>query len=205
MRSCINISIKKDLMVIKVREESELKEVLDSLKKKLPELKKLYKDDETPILVMGKVLKNREMDDIKKVIKKYLDVKIEFETPRMLGLHGIKKTFKKDIATSETKFVRNSLRSGQKEEFEGSIVVLGDVNGGAEVIAGENIVVLGVLRGLAHAGAKGNREAIISAALIESPQIRIANVVKEREKDEIYDCVAKNIAFLNDDDVIEIS
>ena len=35
------------------------------------------------------------------------------------------------------------MRSGQKVEFEGSIVVLGDVNGGAEVIAGENIVILG--------------------------------------------------------------
>jgi len=204
MRSCINVSTQKELIVIKVKEESELKEIIDALKKKLPDLKKLYKDDKTPILIAGKVLKNREMEEIKKCIKKFLDVKIDFETPQILGLHGIKKTFKKEIATSETKFIKNSLRSGQKEEFEGSIVVLGDVNGGAEVIAGENIVVLGVLRGLAHAGAKGNREAIISAASIEAPQLRIANVVKERERDEICEYIIKNMAYLDENDEIII-
>jgi len=52
-------------------------------------------------------------------------------------------------------------------------------------VAGENIVVVGALRGLAHAGAKGNKEAIIAAEIIESPQLRISNIVKEREKEEI--------------------
>ena len=119
-----------------------------------------------------------------------------------IGLYGIRRTFKKEIATSETTFCRNSLRSGQKVEFEGSVVVLGDVNYGAEVIAGENIVVLGNLRGLAHAGAKGNKQAIISASCIEAPQIRISNIVKECEKsdeDEI-----KTSAYLNEKDEIII-
>ena len=70
-----------------------------------------------------------------------------------LGLHGIKETFNKKIETSDTKFYKGSLRSGKKLEFEGSLVVIGDVNAGAEVIAGENIVILGSLRGLAHSGA----------------------------------------------------
>ena len=98
-----------------------------------------------------------------------------------LGLYGIKKSFNKEIATSETKFYKGSIRSGQKMEFEGSLVILGDVNAGAEVIAGENIVILGELRGLAHAGAKGNKKAIIAAASIECKQIRIANIIKEME------------------------
>ena len=69
-------------------------------------------------------------------------------------------------------------------EAEGSLVILGDVNAGAEVIASDNIVVLGNLRGLAHAGAKGNREAIISAGLIDTVQMRIADIVKEIDRDE---------------------
>ena len=76
------------------------------------------------------------------------------------------------------------MRSGQRIECEGSIVILGDVNNGAEVIAGDNIVVLGILRGLAHAGAKGNKKAIIASHRIESVQIRIANILKEIEKEE---------------------
>ena len=46
-------------------------------------------------------------------------------------------------------FIGGSLRSGQRVEFEGSLVILGDVNAGAEVVAGENVVVVGILRGLA--------------------------------------------------------
>ena len=104
--------------------------------------------------------------------------------PKSLGLSSIKKVYDKEIATSETKFQRGSLRSGQKIEVEGSLVVLGDVNSGAEVIASDNIVVLGALRGLAHAGAKGNKQAIVAAGLFDAVQIRIANIVKEIVRDE---------------------
>jgi septum site-determining protein MinC len=51
-------------------------------------------------------------------------------------------------------------------------------------MASDNIVVLGALRGLAHAGAKGNKQAIIAAGLIDTVQIRIANIVKEIDRDE---------------------
>ena len=101
-----------------------------------------------------------------------------------LGLYGIKKSFNKEIATSETKFYKGSIRSGQKMEFEGSLVILGDVNAGAEVLAEDNVVILGILRGMAHAGAKGNKEAIIAAASIESAQIRFGDIVKEIERED---------------------
>ena len=147
-------------------------------------LKKLYKDAKTPILVTGKVLKNKEIDEIQKMIKNKIDVEIDFDMPKSLGLHSIKRTFAKEIAISETKFHRGSLRSGQKMETEGSLVIIGDVNSGAEVIASDNIIVLGALRGLAHAGAKGNKQAIIAAGLLDAVQIRIADVVKEIEREE---------------------
>ena len=125
------------------------------------------------------------MDEIKEIITKEINVKVDFDTPKALGLYGIKKAFEKEIDNSETKFYKGNMRSGKKIEFEGSVVVLGDVNGGAEVIAGENIVILGVLRGLAHAGAKGNKKAVIATNRIECPQLRIANIVKEMQKEEI--------------------
>ena len=110
----------------------------------------------------------------------YKELKIDEKKEEVneLGLYGIKKSFNKEIATSETKFYKGSIRSGQKMEFEGSLVILGDVNAGAEVLAEDNVVILGILRGMAHAGAKGNKEAIIAAASIESAQIRIADIVK---------------------------
>ena len=81
-----------------------------------------------------------------------------------------------------------------KEEFRGSIVIFGDVNAGAEIIAGGNIAILGTLRGLAHAGANGNVKAVISANSIDITQIRIANLVREVEEkvDRFPVCKIKN-------------
>lgn len=198
MKACINISMKKDQVIIKVDDNAEQRDIIANLKKKMIELKNLYQEDKTPILVTGKVLKNKEMEEIQTLIKRFIDVQIEFDSPKVLGLHGIKKSFYKEIATSETKFHKGSLRSGQRMEFEGSLVMIGDVNPGAEIIAGENIIVLGELRGLAHAGAKGNRDAIIEAVEIEATQLRIADVVKEIEKDDGEIKTIKTSAYLND-------
>lgn len=154
MKNCVNIVLGKDEITLKISEKALQKEIEECLKEKIPELKKLYKDEKTPIFITGKVLKNKEMDKIKKMIQKDIEVEVEFDSPKVLGLHGIRKAFSEEIKSSETTFHKGSLRSGMKLEYEGSIVVLGDVNAGAEVIAGENVVVLGILRGVAHSRSK---------------------------------------------------
>ena len=183
-KNCVSINLKKNEIIIKLSELAEQIEIVEVLKRKLPELKRLYKDEKTPITVTGKILKNKEIDEIQELIKSKIDVEIDFDMPKSLGLSSIKKTFEREIAISETKFHKGSLRSGQKMEAEGSLVILGDVNSGAEVVASDNIVVLGALRGLAHAGAKGNKQAIVAAGLFDAVQIRIANIVKEIDRDE---------------------
>ena len=202
-RNCVSINLKKDKIVIKLNEDTKQEELVECLKKKLPELKKLYKDEKTPINVTGKVLKNKEIEEIQNLIKEKIDVEIEFDSPKTLGLHGIKKVFEKEIAVSETKFHRGSLRSGQKLESEGSIVIIGDVNSGAEVMASDNIIVVGNLRGLAHAGAKGNKQAIIAAGLIDTVQIRISNIVKEIDRDEEPLHKQSYVSVINDEIVID--
>ena len=184
MNNCISINLKKNEIIIKIAEDAKQEQILNTLRKKLPELKKLYKNEKTPIRVVGKILKNKEIDEIQEIIKDTIDVEIEFDMPKTLGLSSIKRTFEQEIGISESEFHRGSLRSGQRLEAERSIVILGDVNSGAEVIASDNIVVLGNLRGLAHAGAKGNKQAFISAGNLDAVQIRIANIVKEINRDE---------------------
>ena len=154
MKNPVRINMKKEEIIVMISELATHEETIECLNKKIPALKKLYKAEKTPICVMGKMLKNKEIDEIKELINKEIDVEISFDSPKVLGLYGIKKVFERDIQNSETRFYRSSLRSGQKIEFEGSVVILGDVNGGAEVFAGENIVILGSLRGLAHARSK---------------------------------------------------
>ncbi len=71
-------------------------------------------------------------------------------------------------------FVQETLRSGRRVEFDGDVVVLGDVNNGAEIVASGSIVIMGALRGLAHAGAQGDETALISAFSMRAKQFRIA-------------------------------
>lgn len=71
--------------------------------------------------------------------------------------------------------VRRTLRAGQQVRHAGTVVVLGDVNPGASVVAGDDIVVIGQLRGFAHAGATGDERATIVAFRLRPSQIRIAD------------------------------
>jgi len=182
--SNISINLKKDEVLIKIDDDAVQRKILSELCKKLKELKKMYQDEKTPIRVTGKVLTNKELEEVKKAIKKEIDVEVKFDTPTTLGLHSITRSYKRDVGKSETTFHRGSLRSGQKMEVEGSIVIIGDVNAGAEVIAADNIAVIGNLRGLAHAGAKGNKDAVIAASTLDVVQLRISNIVKEIDRDE---------------------
>ena len=70
--------------------------------------------------------------------------------------------------------VRDTCRSGEVRRFPGSVVILGNVNPGAQVIAGGDIMVFGALRGLAHAGADGDADASIVAMSAVKPELRIA-------------------------------
>lgn len=70
--------------------------------------------------------------------------------------------------------VQRTLRSGFKINYAGHVVVIGDVNPGAEIVAGGSVVVWGRLRGAVHAGAEGNESAVICALNMDATQIRIA-------------------------------
>jgi len=70
-----------------------------------------------------------------------------------------------------------TLRGGQKIMHEGDVIVTGHVNVGSEISAWGHIVVLGRLKGLAHAGSKGDETASVSARSFESGQVRIGRKV----------------------------
>lgn len=198
MAQYITINLKKDVIVMKLSEKATQADTIKSLKKKLPELKKLYQQEKTPIFVTGRILKNKELKEIQDLIKKSINVEVEFDTPKALGLNEIRRTYNRDVEISESKIHRGSLRSGQRLEYEGTLIVLGDVNDGAEVIAGDNVVVVGNLRGLAHAGAKGNKQAIVAAHRIDTHQLRIANIIKELVKDDDAYNVVYTYAYVHE-------
>lgn len=180
MMNNIKISQSTNEIILTMNVVADVDALCEELKEKIVKLKEFYQSAKIPIRITGKLFTDSECERIKKIINEEIEIEINFDQPSdLLGLHAIKKTFQSETEISETKYISYSIRSGQVEEYSGSLVIIGDVNAGGEVIAGGNIAVIGALRGLAHAGANGNTKAIITANYIEPTQIRIANQVKE--------------------------
>jgi septum site-determining protein MinC len=79
--------------------------------------------------------------------------------------------------SEDTLFLRRTVRSGQAIHHPSSIVVLGDVNPGAEIVAGGDIIVWGVLRGMVHAGYPDNENALVCSLQLAPVQLRIAHLL----------------------------
>ncbi len=110
------------------------------------------------------------------------------ETAQMLGMttkltNLVEKPVKKMkpldtvIAGEAALMIHRTMRSGFKVAYQGHVVVLGDVNPGAEIIASGSIVVWGHLRGTVHAGADGDEEAVVCALDLSPMQLRIGSHV----------------------------
>ncbi|MFA5507613.1 MAG: septum site-determining protein MinC [Vulcanimicrobiota bacterium] len=74
-----------------------------------------------------------------------------------------------------TLYLRKTLRSGQKVVFAGNVVLLGDLNPGAQIEADGDVIVMGQLRGAVHAGAEGDRTSTVIASSLQATQLRIAD------------------------------
>lgn len=94
-------------------------------------------------------------------------------------------------------FLNRTLRSGTRIEFAGHVVVLGDVNPGAEIVAEGNVIIWGRLRGMVHAGSKGNKKAVICALDLSPMQLRIAEEVSAMLKPQEHP--GPEIARINED------
>jgi len=87
-------------------------------------------------------------------------------------------SIQQDLRTfDDTLFIRRTVRSGQAIHHPSHVVVLGDVNPGAEIVAGGDIIVWGVLRGMVHAGYPDNAEARVCSLLLAPVQLRIAHLL----------------------------
>ncbi|MCX7695491.1 MAG: septum site-determining protein MinC [Caloramator sp.] len=105
----------------------------------------------------------------------YENIKVKEETEKVFS----------GIYEGKTKFIKSTVRSGQRIHYQGNIVVIGDVNSGAEIIANGNIVILGALRGVVHAGANGNRKAIVAAYMLQPALLKIADITSRAPDEKI--------------------
>jgi septum site-determining protein MinC len=96
--------------------------------------------------------------------------------------------------------VAKTMRSGQVLRHQGHVTLIGDVNPGAEVIAGGSIVIWGRVRGLVHAGALGDAEAVVCALELRPTQLRIADQITVTPDDQAR--LAPEIARIADGQIV---
>ena len=155
------------------------------------------KGKRTPVVYL-KILDKRNWEELKREIKEKLSNKIFegslviIENPEILSKSekeeieelikslslGIPSKLRdnKERETGKLLIVDKNLRAGQRIEHSGDILVLGDVNRDAEVLAGGNIIVMGKLRGIAKAGLIGDEGAVIVALNMEPQLLQIGRI-----------------------------
>lgn len=156
-----------------IHESADFALILENLKAKL-ESTVVFFTNGTKVEVPSKmrVLTSQQQGELIKLLAAY--GLIFSETPQPPAIVEKVSTETEEL---QTLFVGKTLRSGQEVVYKGSVVIIGDVNPGAKVIAGGDIIVRGTCRGLVHAGAYGNVEATITAKRLLASQIRIASLI----------------------------
>ncbi|GAA0177353.1 septum site-determining protein MinC [Clostridium sediminicola] len=152
--------------VIDMNKYRDFQDMLETLTLKLSNGKKFYKGSTLKITADLKQLNERNIINLKKVLfEEFLIKDCILEDKKEKS----KRSFS-GVYEGRTKFIRKSVRSGQIIQYNGNLVIVGDVNPGAEVYAGGNIMVFGALKGNVHAGFNGNSKAIVVAFSLQ-PQI----------------------------------
>lgn len=196
----------KEGIVLQIKETPDFQNIIDEIRNKLSNSAQFF-TGATIIGVEGEI--TREIDRYNlydslsnefKLNVKSLDpiTKVESKPREEPKIHEPRSQEECSINYNEydTKIVRSTLRSGISIEYDGNILVIGDVNPGAEISAGGNVIVMGKLRGMVHSGKFGNRKTYIIANKLVPTQLRIANVIARAPEDANLDDLKPEIAYL---------
>ncbi len=125
------------------------------------------------IKVGNRYLTGEQEDTLREIIQTKQNLEVDRIDSNVISRDEAEEERKRTTVKS----VARTVRSGQVLEVEGDLLLIGDVNPGGTVMAGGNIFVMGTLRGIAHAGAYGDNDAVITASLLKPSQLRIADLI----------------------------
>lgn len=194
MKEAVTFKMTKNCFSVILDESLDFLTVKKLLKKKLDESSDFFKGTKLKTVIKGRELDNKEFDVIKELI---------FEKTGFDDISEDVVTFdwSNNTVEGKTKFYRGTLRCGNSICFKGNVVVMGDVNPGAEIIATGNILVTGVIKGTVHAGAKGNRNAIVSAQGIYPTQLRIADLITVSPNEKMHKLSHFETAYIKENNI----
>ena len=196
----------------------------EAFQKKLEDGKKFFGDSKVSIQFEGSVLSSDQQQHLMSMIHDHTDMTVfciidentpvaipsEFEAlndQEIIETKVIKEVVtdvvvKSVIPREAAVFHHGTMRSGQEIHVESGIVVLGDVNPGAKITAKGNIIVLGKLKGYAHAGSGGVHDAYIYALTMQPTQLRIGDLIARSPDKFERKNLTPEMAFVEDGHIV---
>ena len=191
--SIVALRAYRDGLHLIIRPHLSIEEIEEAIQQEMSRMNQPLMGASVQIDLKGPILKAEEMSYLKSKLQETYNLKIrsieafDEQVPPPIAAapttHAIQqRTETQNTRDSEpSQIIPYTIRSGQTEECpQGSLIIYGDVNSGAEVKAGGDIVVLGALRGNAHAGINGRLSAVIIAMELVPVQLQIGNFINRR-------------------------
>ncbi len=186
MNAAFSFQVTSKGVIVTLNPELEFKLLKNALIKHVNEANSFFAGVDIYLNTNGRTMRYQDLKELMEIISEYKDAgEIFFLSEREKRDDIIKQS-------RDSVLIKRTVRSGQKIKYPTNIFIIGDVNPGAEVIAGGDVVVLGSLRGVVHAGATGSQDAEVIALKLNPVQLRIANIIT-RPPDESS---SKNLARL---------
>lgn len=186
----------RDGLVLYLDPEADFSVLMDELKKLLEDSDRFLQGASVRCYGGERVYTTEQMEELKAHLEQYALTLVGWLTAAEVYTATRKSTvveqegeaprvWDESVEEGNSLFVERTLRSGASIQYDGHVIVLGDINPGAEIVASGNIIVMGSLRGVAHAGARGNRNSIVSSYHLAPTQLRIADLVARSPEDEM--------------------
>ena len=181
MKEPVNIKGTKSGIILVLDPDIDYEELKEAIKEKFITSQKFFGDAMIALTFEGRKLSDDEKFEIANLINDNTDMNVICITEDCPEKEAfIKQALDERIQALEAntgRFYKGTLRNGQVIDFETSVIVLGDINAGAQVVSKGSIVILGSLHGNAFAGAGGSKNAFVAALNMNPTQIRIGDSI----------------------------
>ena len=207
MKDVVALKVKRDRLKIYLDPEADFFQIKQSLLDKIVEVKNFVGKVKTAVEFAERIISDEEEDELLNLIRENSEMEITYvfsngETdPKMKAvLNSLK-------GEGKVKFYKGILRSGSLLEYDGSVIIFGDVNPGGIVKAGDSVIVLGHLNGTVYAGTESGKDAFIGALYMNPIQLKIGEYIarnpnpqmennKKSKKDSKFE-----IAYVNGENI----
>lgn len=203
-KEIINIKGTRKGLVILVDSDKDFEELKTNLKEKIAASKGFFKGAKFTFELDNNLVSMDKEKELEAICREHGLIPSEEKISLSSASKAVEVKESTETSSEKTLLLTAGLRSGQKVNFNGNVTVLGDVNPGSEIIATGDIIVMGTLRGIAHAGATGNTKAVIVAYRLEAQQLRISDKIGRSPDGISLTTKEPEIAFIHED-YIEIN